>query len=225
MAVSTHLGIPLREYDARIRTFIPHYEEMLRTAAQSLPFARTARATIVDLGIGSGALAAQCLIAHPRARVVGIDMDADILQMASARLGTRLTAIAGSFESAPLPSCDAIVSAFALHHVRTLRQKAAVYRRCHRALTRGGALVIADCQPASDARLAAQNHRAWLAHLEQHYSTAEARAYLRAWAKEDWYVSLNDEQRLLQSAGFSVDIRWRRDSFAVIVAAKTSATR
>ena len=128
MAVSTHLGIPLREYDARIRTFIPHYEEMLRTAARSLPFARTARATIVDLGIGSGALAAQCLIAHPRARVVGIDMDADILQMASARLGTRLTPITGSFESEPLPSCDAIVSAFALHHVRTPRQKAAVYR-------------------------------------------------------------------------------------------------
>jgi hypothetical protein len=33
MGVAAHLGIRLREYDARIRTFIPHYEEMLDAAA------------------------------------------------------------------------------------------------------------------------------------------------------------------------------------------------
>ena len=36
MSVATHLGIDLGEYDARIRTFIPHYEEMLDVAAGSL---------------------------------------------------------------------------------------------------------------------------------------------------------------------------------------------
>ena len=53
MSVATHLGIDLAEYDARIRSFIPDYEEMLAVAAAAVP--AQAR-TIVDLGIGTGAL-------------------------------------------------------------------------------------------------------------------------------------------------------------------------
>ena len=45
---------------ARIRPFIPHYEEMLDVAAAAMP--PRAR-TIIDLGIGTGALSARCLIA------------------------------------------------------------------------------------------------------------------------------------------------------------------
>lgn len=220
MAVSSHLGIPIDEYDQRIRTFIPHYEDMLSVAAASLPFARSAPATIVDLGIGSGALAAQCLRQHSRARIVGIDMDPDILRMAHARLGKKLTSTIGDFQSAVLPKCDAIVSAFALHHIRTATEKAAVYRRGRAALKRGGVLVIADCQTSSDREIADQDHRAWLAHLGQHYSAAESRGFLRAWAREDFYLPLNDELRVLQSVGFKTEVRWRQDSFAVIIARK-----
>src|SRR5215831_1860740 len=32
MSVASHLGIDLNDYDSRIRTFIPHYEEMLDVA-------------------------------------------------------------------------------------------------------------------------------------------------------------------------------------------------
>ena len=34
MGVASHLGIQLTEYDRRIRTFIPDYEEMLDAAAK-----------------------------------------------------------------------------------------------------------------------------------------------------------------------------------------------
>ena len=37
MGVASHLGIKLTEYDSRIRTFIPHYEEMLGVAAAAIP--------------------------------------------------------------------------------------------------------------------------------------------------------------------------------------------
>jgi hypothetical protein len=48
------------------------------------------------------------------------------------------------------------------------------------------------------------------------YSSAEASAFLRAWAKEDTYFALGDETELLRAAGFTPDVRWRRNSFAVI---------
>jgi SAM-dependent methyltransferase len=218
MGVATHLGIRLRDYDRMIRTFIPHYEEMLDEASSALRLLTTRSPLIVELGIGSGALAQRCLAVAPRARIVGLDVDPDILALARRRLGRRLTTIDGRFQSVLLPRCDAVTASFALHHVRTRARKATVYRRVARALRPGGLFVIADCCVASDRDQRALDRSAWRAHLERSYRPARAEGYLRAWAKEDVYFPLNDEIDLLRRAGFRVDVRWRRDAFAVLVA-------
>ncbi len=54
MGVATHLGIRLAEYDQRIRTFIPHYEEMLDGAAATVATLAGPDPRVVDLGTGSG---------------------------------------------------------------------------------------------------------------------------------------------------------------------------
>jgi SAM-dependent methyltransferase len=125
MSVASHLGIKLSEYDQSIRTFIPDYEEMLGVAAAAVP-ARTR--TIVDLGIGTGALSARCLESAPNARIAGIDMDPAILSLAAQRLGDRASFTIGTFLRTPLPPCDAVVASYSLHHVRTRSAKAALYR-------------------------------------------------------------------------------------------------
>jgi ubiquinone/menaquinone biosynthesis C-methylase UbiE len=216
MSVASHLGIRLTEYDARIRTFIPDYEAMIECAASVVPV--RAR-TIVDLGIGTGALAARCLAYASRARVVGIDADAGILELASRRLGDRLTAVAGSFLRVPLPVCDAAVASFSLHHVRTRGAKAALYRRVRASLLPRGRLIIVDCQPARDPSLWIAQRRAWLDHLRATYSDAQARDFLEAWSREDVYVPLESEVELLRRSGLRAEIVWRRQAFAVLSAA------
>lgn len=221
MSVASHLGIRLDEYDARIRTFIPDYDAMLEVAASLVP----ARArTIVDLGIGTGALAARCLGRVPAAHVVGIDADRDILAVASRRLGDRVTTIAASFLRTQLPRCDAAVASFALHHVRTRAAKAALYRRVHSALRPGGRLVIVDCQPAADRSLRTAQRAAWLAHLRTSYPPAKARGLLADWSKEDVYVTLEAELMMMRRAGLRPEIAWRRNAFAVIAAARGRAS-
>ena len=81
-------------------------------------------------------------------------------------------------------------------------------------------MVIADCELSSVPALAEDDRRVWLSHLAATYGAAKARAFLRAWAAEDHYFTLSDELRLLTRAGFRPDVRWRRHSFAVIVAVK-----
>jgi trans-aconitate 2-methyltransferase len=212
-SVATHLGIDLAEYDARIRTFIPHYEEMLDVAASVIdPRSRV----IVDMGIGTGALSARCLKRAPQARIVGIDADAEVLQAAMQRLPGNARFINGFFAKVEIPRCDAVVASFALHHIRTRSAKARLYDRIASALRPGGQIVNAECQPAADALLARRQQEAWKLHLMQSYSEKEADSYLEAWSHEDVYVPLEVELELMRKAGFAIEILWRRDAFAVI---------
>ena len=217
MSVATHLGIDLAEYDARIRTFIPHYEEMLGVAAGAIdPESKV----IVELGIGTGALSVRCLQTAPRARVIGIDADPEILRAAAQRLPSNAEFVCSSFLRAEIPESDAVVASFALHHVRTRGSKAKLYSRIAKALRSGGRLVTVDCQPASNVTVARRQREAWKNHLMESYSEEEAANYLEAWSHEDVYVPLDSEMELMTRAGLAVEVLWRKDAFAVLLAKK-----
>lgn len=221
MGVASHLHIKIEEYDGRIRTFIPGYEDMLAAAAQSLAVLDGPTPHLVDLGTGTGALAAACLRVRPEARLTAIDADPEILELARQRLDGTTDApalVAGTFDAVAFPACDAMVASLSLHHIRTADAKRALYRRCREALSPGGLLVSADCCPASDPQLASLQRTAWRDHLRLTYSDAEADGFFAAWADEDVYFSLDDELAMLRTAGLTADVIWRAGAMAVIAA-------
>ena len=224
MSVASHLAVSPAKYDAHIRSLIPLYDELIAEVARALDHASRPVRTVVDLGIGTGALARACLESTPGARVWGIDADADMMAIASTRLGRlsrRVTMKKDSFTDAALPTCDAMVASYALHHIRTSREKLAFYKRCYRALRPGGVLINGDCAPASTPRGFARDLDIWFDHLGKTFgSRAKGRRVYESWADEDTYVPLAEEIRLLQRAGFAVDVPWRRSPFAVIVASR-----
>ena len=119
---------------------------------------------------------------------------------------------------------DSSLASYALHHIRTPRAKLAFYRRCYRALRRGGVLINGDCAPASTPRGFARDLDVWFAHLSKTFgSRARGRRIYESWSDEDVYVPLADEIRLLERAGFAVDVPWRRSPFAVIVSVRDRA--
>ena len=110
---------------------------------------------------------------HPR--VWGIDADPDMMAIARTRLGRlsrRVMMTTGSFLNEALPSCDAIVASYSLHHIRTRRARLAFYRRCYRALRPGGVLINGDCAPASTPRGFVRDLDVWLAHLGKTFAAA-----------------------------------------------------
>ena len=218
MSVSQHLRISIAEYDARIRTFVPYYETMLDVVADALAASAAAAPVIVDLGTGTGALAARCLQLKPTAKLIGIDADAAMLEAARARLGDSANVLltTGDFLNAPLPACDAIVACIALHHIRAAQAKQAFYARCRAALRPGGVFLNADCLPSRDESVAAQQLVQWRTHLERTYTRAESEAHLTAWADEDTYFPLDDELDWLKTAGLLPEVIWRQEGFAVI---------
>ncbi len=52
------------------------------------------------------------------------------------------------------------------------------------------------------------------------YSARETRRFFAAWAREDRYLPLALEVKLLESAGFRVDVPWRRAPFGLVVGSK-----
>ena len=221
MSVASHLQIPLDEYDARIRTFIPGYEQMLDAGARALRALATRAPVIVDLGTGTGAFASRCISVRSDANVIAIDEDAAILDIARQRLARDrgvASFVQGSFLDVTLPRCDAIVASLAFHHVRTLERKQQLYRDCRDALASNGLLVLVDCFVAADARLAELEREAWRGHLRCSYSESETDAYFAAWAMEDVYFSLVQELAMLRDAGFAPEVVWRVAPFAVIAA-------
>jgi tRNA (cmo5U34)-methyltransferase len=220
MGFADHIGIDLAEYDERIRTFVPDYEVMLGIAADALRHLDHPAPTILDLGIGTGALSMACLEVRPSAKLIGMDLDPGMIEAARVRLAGRGHAVLrhGNFLEDPLPSVDAMVACIALHHVASSATKVDLYRRIFESLAPGGMLVSADCFPAVRPALSSDHREHWLAHLEQTYSRSEAEAFLGAWAHEDVYFPLAHEVAWLREAGFSVEILWRHFGFAVIAA-------
>ncbi len=224
MSVAQHLKIQLSEYDESIRTFIPNYEELLQNVAELLVLVRKPRPTIVDLGIGTGALALLCLQKAPQARLIGLDADAAMLAPARRRLARKLNPqsqlVHGNFLDTGLPRCDALVSTLALHHLRPAKAKQRFYAKCFAALRRGGMLINGDCCPAGNRPFAQQGMERWRAHVRRFYNARRTNAFFAAWAKEDRYFSLQDEVRMLAAAGFETEVVWRHIPFAVLVGYK-----
>lgn len=214
-----HFGIEVAAYDAAIVRYIPYYRELVDTTARWLVGHVPADGLVIDLGAGTGALAAAVLGALPDARVELIDADAGMLAAARGRLaadaGRVTTRVADFF--APLPPCHAVVASLSLHHVAEPARKQLLYRAIHDALAPGGALLIADCvlHPAgvTERRIRAE----WAAEMQRHGLTAaEAAACFVRWDAEDHYLPLAEELRMLGAAGFRrPDCVWRRGPCAV----------
>jgi tRNA (cmo5U34)-methyltransferase len=217
--VRRHLRVEIEAYDGAIRRWIPGYGDMIAAAAGAV--AEVSPRHVLDLGAGTGALAA-AILRHPEVGLVElVDVDRDMLDRARDRLrpfGGRARFTLRSFAD-PLPSCDAVAASLALHHVRTLDDKAALFRRIFQALRPGGVFVNADATMPSDEAGRVAGFAAWAAHMARSgIDEAQARAHFVEWAEEDTYFPLEDELATLVSAGFEARCVWRREPSTVVVA-------
>lgn len=223
-SVSGHLHLRIAEYDALIGRLVPAYPTMrpvqLDLLALGLP---PAGGRVLDLGGGTGALAAAVADRFPSVTVEIWDTDPAMLGAARercARFGGRVRLVERSFAD-PLPACDAVAACIALHHVKDLEVKAGIYRNIFAALRPGGMFVNADTAVPAGAVLRDHAFRGWAEAMKAHgISPAQAREHFASWAHEDYYPPLLTELRLLEAAGFAEPECFWRDAAAVVFGAR-----
>jgi tRNA (cmo5U34)-methyltransferase len=218
-SVADHLHVKIADYDRFIRTVIPGYEAMravqLGLLARSLP----PGGRVLDLGGGTGALAAVVAEKFPTAQVEIWDTDPAMLTVARercARFGGRVTLVERSF-AGPLPACDAVVACIALHHVKDLAVKGGIYANIRCALRPGGLFANADTAMSTVPWVREATFQTWADFMgTQGIPAAAARAYFAEWAKEDYYPPLATELEMLSAAGFAEpECFWREAPFTV----------
>ena len=218
-SVAEHLQVKIEDYDRFIRTVIPHYDEMRAVQLNLLARVLPADGCVLDLGGGTGALAAAVAERFPRASIEIWDTDPAMLATARSRCAAfepRVRFVERSFDE-PLPTCDAVVACIALHHVKDMGRKGKIYANIARALRPGGIFANADCVMTAVPQVRDAAFAEWAEFMASHGATPEqVRQHFENWVREDFYPPVATEMRLLQDAGFpEPDCFWRKAPFTV----------
>lgn len=224
-SVSGHLKLRVAEYDDLIRQLVPAYPAMrpvqLELLALALPH-DGAGCRVLDLGGGTGALAAAIAERFPAAEVQIWDTDPEMLATARERcgaFGARVQYVERSFTE-PLPECDAVAACIALHHVKDMTVKAGIYRNIFAALRPAGIFVNADTAVCATPALRDHAFSLWARAMAPHgIDEKQAHAHFESWAHEDYYPPLITELRMLAEAGFAEPECFWREAAAVVFGA------
>lgn len=204
------------EYDAPRRRLVPDFDRFYGTAAELVADLQRAEPAVLDLGTGTGLLAAAVRAAVPGARLTLLDGSADMLEAAHRRLGDRVRLVAADLTD-PLPAgpFDAVVSALAVHHLDDTAKRE-LFARILRVLVPGGIFINAEQVAAPtpwherqyadvherDARRAGSDDAEWGGALQR--------------MAHDRCATLDDQLRWLRELGFErVDVAYKRYRFAV----------
>lgn len=201
------------------RRLVPCFDAFYGSAIRALELAEPGPLrAVLDLGTGTGTLAAMVAGAYPEAQLTLLDGAPAMAEKAAAILGPRAAATLVQDFADPLPAgpFDAVISSLAIHHLDDAG-KASLYARAHDELRPGGAFINAEqvlgATPALDALLRRWHKREALAlgATQKEWAAAVKRM------THDRCASIETNLKLLCAAGLQdVSAHFADGRFAVL---------
>lgn len=218
--IKKHFEEEASEFDRIILKLIPYYDEMLVALISAVPFERSAKIKVVDLGCGTGAIAGKIKETFPNSHITCVDFAENMIEMAKAKLSiySDVSYQLSDFYQFDFPhKYDVVISSLALHHLVTDKDKQGFYANIYSALTPGGVFYNADVVLASNSHLQDAYMRKWKAFMGKSVSEREIEEkWIRKYMEEDRPAKLMDQLAWLAKIGFiNTDVIWKYYNFAV----------
>ena len=207
-------------YDLNRSRLIPGFEGLYRWAVDLVPNDAT---QILDLGAGTGLIAALIRARFPDASLHLIDLSAAMLAKARERFegDTRTTFEVADYSVAALQGrYNAVVSALSIHHLED-DAKRALFDSIMNVLLPGGVFVNAEQVMGSTPALEERYKREWLHKVRALGATEQQISDSLFRQQEDRCASVEDQMAWMRSAGFSdVDCWFKDGRFATLAGTK-----
>jgi tRNA (cmo5U34)-methyltransferase len=218
--VKDHFESEAQEFDKIILQLIPYYSEMIDALIVAIPFEKTSRINVIDLGCGTGTIARSVKAAFPQASITCLDLAENMIEMARLKLagldGIRFQV--GDFRDYQFDATyDVVVSSLALHHLVTDQEKKDFYHKIFASLNSNGVFYNADVILGSGAYLQEAYMAKWREFMHRQVSEEEINTkWLPKYQSEDCPAKLIDQVTWLTNMGFmEVDIIWKYYNYAV----------
>jgi tRNA (cmo5U34)-methyltransferase len=212
--VKDHFEEEAKEYDELILKLIPHYQEMIKSLIDSIPFEDSKPIKILDLGCGTGNITLAVKRRYPNAQVTCVDLAERMIDLAKFKLSEYddIEYHVGDLRDMEFNGdYDLVVSSLALHHLKTDEEKITVYKKIYDSLKDGGVFYNADNVRGSNKYLENVNIEQWKEFMIQNLSEEEIQEiWLPTHFEEDYPTPLLNHVDWLREVGFKdVDVTWK----------------
>lgn len=216
-----------QRYDRARQQLVPCFDDFYGTVLELIPHERDAAIRVLDLGAGTGLLAALIAQAFPRAHFTLVDISDAMLDQARRRFAAepaRFHFRALDFAAEPLSGeYDVVVSALSIHHVED-GSKRVLFQRVYDALHQGGIFINADQVLGATPEIEGQYREAWLRQVRAKGVSEDDLTAALERMREDKMSTLGAQLKWLEDVGFeTVNCWYKSHSFAVYSGRKRRA--
>jgi tRNA (cmo5U34)-methyltransferase len=208
-----------QDYDRMRRKLVPGFDDFYRAAIDLIPFPREQEIEVLDLGAGTGLLAAFTAYSFPRARITMVDISNEMLERARERFvmgGDRFRFEVSDYGAEPIQEkYDAVVSGLSIHHLSD-EQKRSLFQRIHTALKDGGVFVNAEQIRGATPEIEQAHQERWLTRVRELGVDERDLAASQERMKFDRSATLEEQLEWLKQSGFrEIDCAYKNLIFAV----------
>jgi tRNA (cmo5U34)-methyltransferase len=218
-SVQHAFDIAAEHYDRTRRRLVPGFDDFYRAAIDLIRFPRESPLKVLDLGAGTGLMAAFIAYSFPNARITMVDISNEMLERARARFelaGERFRFEVSDYGVDRIhEKYDAVVSALSIHHLSD-EQKRSLFDRIYGALNDGGVFVNAEQFRYSTPERHQFHHERWVTRVRELGVDDRDLAAAMERMKFDRAATLEDQLEWLRAAGFrEIDCAYKNLIFAV----------